>query len=215
MRSEARSFIEEARRAQLVQCAIEAISSYGYANATMARIAKLAKASPGVISYHFGGKEQMIQAVVAEVARLATEMMEPRIVASATATEALRVYFTTNLEFMRVHRGPLLALVEIINHERGEGGRPGPYDAQHEIALADVEKVLAWGQQTGEFRDFDRRAMAIAIRGAIDAVPARMLRDPGLDLEHLAVEFATLFELATRDPAFGHPPPDHHPPETE
>ncbi|MFC4591182.1 TetR/AcrR family transcriptional regulator [Sphaerisporangium corydalis] len=198
MHSEGRSFIEEARRAQIIECAIDAISTLGYAKTSLARIAERAGISTGVISYHFGGKDELIKAVVTEVATLATDMMVPRILAQANATDALRAYLETNLAFMRVHRRPLLALVEIITHARGTGGGPGPYAAQHRTALEDVERVLAWGQKTGEFRRFDPRVMAIAIRGAVDAVPAELIVDPDLDLDGLARELTTLFTLATR-----------------
>ncbi|GAA3215022.1 TetR/AcrR family transcriptional regulator [Nonomuraea helvata] len=198
MTSESRTFIEEARRAQIIACAIEVLAEQGYAHTTLARIAKQAKISTGVISYHFGGKIQLIEAVVAEVARLATDMMVPRILAQPTATEALRAYLEGNLDFMREHRKPLLALVEIITHMPGEEGGPRPYAKQAEVAVADLEKVLDWGQRSGEFRDFDRRSMAITIRGAVDAVPGRLIHEPDLDLDLLARELVTTFTLATR-----------------
>ncbi|MGN9838058.1 TetR/AcrR family transcriptional regulator [Nonomuraea sp. H19] len=198
MPSESPTFIEQARRAQIIECAIQVLATQGYAHTTMARIAKQAGISTGVISYHFGGKDQLIQAVVAEVARLATDMMVPRILAQATASEGLRAYIESNLEFMRLHRQPLLALVEIITHATREEGDPGPYAAQAEAAITDLEKVLDWGRRTGEFRDFDKRSMAVAIRGAIDAVPARLITDPDFDLDVLAREFVTTFTLATR-----------------
>ncbi|QFY07132.1 TetR family transcriptional regulator [Nonomuraea phyllanthi] len=196
--SESRTFIEEARRSQIIACAIEVLADHGYAHATMARIARQAKISAGAISYHFGGKNQLIEAVVAEVARLATDMMVPRILAQPTATLALRAYLESNLDFMRLHRKPLLALVEVITHMPGEEGGPGPYAEQAEVAITDLEKVLDWGQRSGEFRDFDKRTMAVTIRGAVDAVPARMLNEPGLDLDLLAQELVTTFTLATR-----------------
>jgi hypothetical protein len=40
--------------------------------------------------------------------------------------------------------------------------------------------------------------MAVAIRGAIDSVPYRLVRDPDLDVDHYAREIATIFDLATR-----------------
>ncbi|SDG92853.1 DNA-binding transcriptional regulator, AcrR family [Nonomuraea jiangxiensis] len=196
--SESRTFIEEARRAQIITCAIEVLADRGYPHTTLARIAKQAKISTGVISYHFGGKQQLIEAVVAEVAKLATDLMLPRILAQPTATEGLRAYIESNLEFMRLHRKPLLALVEIITHVPGEEGGPGPYSAQSEVAITDLEKLLEWGRLAGEFRDFDQRSMAIAIRGAIDAVPGRLLHDPNFDLDLLARELVTIFALATR-----------------
>ncbi|UBU15648.1 TetR/AcrR family transcriptional regulator [Nonomuraea gerenzanensis] len=198
MPPESRTFIEEARRAQIIECAIDVLAEHGYLHTTLAKIAKRAKISTGVISYHFGGKDQLIQAVVADVAKLATDLMIPRILAQPTATEGLRAYIESNLEFMRLHRKPLLALVQIVTHAVGEDTRPGPYDRQADVAITDLEKLLDWGRRSGEFRDFDLRSMAIAIRGAIDAVPGRLLNDPDFDLDLLTGELVTTFTLATR-----------------
>ncbi|WP_157247780.1 TetR/AcrR family transcriptional regulator [Nonomuraea typhae] len=196
MTPESRTFIEEARRAQIITCAIDALATLGFRNASMTQIAKLAKITPGVISYHFGSKDELIKAVVGHVVELATGLMVPRIMAQTTAATALAAYIESNLDFMRVHRKPLLALVEIIVADRD-----GPYSGQQESALEDLENVLTWGQENGEFRDFDRRAMAIAIRGAIDAVPTYLISNPDYDLGHLATELISTFELATRRPA--------------
>ncbi|MFI7614064.1 TetR/AcrR family transcriptional regulator [Nonomuraea terrae] len=198
MASETRTFVEEARRAQIIGCAIDVLADEGYAQATMARIAKQAKISPGAISYHFGGKAPLIDAVVSDVARMATDMMVPRILAQPTATEGLRAYVEANLDFMRQHRKPLLALMEIITHAPRESGGPGPYDRQAEIAVRDLEKVLEWGQRTGEFRDFDRHTMAVALRGVIDAVAGHLIPHPDWDFDLLARELVTTLTLATR-----------------
>jgi hypothetical protein len=40
--------------------------------------------------------------------------------------------------------------------------------------------------------------MAMAIRAALDAVPARLARDPDLDLDHYGRELTALFHIATR-----------------
>ncbi|GAA2205809.1 TetR family transcriptional regulator [Nonomuraea monospora] len=198
MPPESRTFIEEIRRAQIIECAIDVLADHGYANTTLARIARQAKISTGVISYHFGGKSPLIQAVVAHVAKLATDLMVPRILAQPTAAQGLRAYLESNLEFMRVHRKPLLALVEIVTHATGEDGDPHPYARQSEVAIDDLRKLLDWGQRAGEFRDFDQLSMAIAIRGAIDAVPGLLLNDPEFDLDLLADELVTTFTIATR-----------------
>ncbi|MFC4115769.1 TetR/AcrR family transcriptional regulator [Nonomuraea zeae] len=198
MPPESRTFIEEARRAQIISCAIEVLADQGYPHTTLAKIAKQAKISTGVISYHFGGKKQLIQAVVEEVVKLGTDMMLPRILAQPTPTDGLRAYIESNLDFMRVHRKPLIALIEIIAHTPGEGGGPNPYAEQAEVAITDLEKLLEWGQQSGEFRDFDKRSMAVSIRGAIDAVPGRLIHEPDCDLELLTRELITTFTIATR-----------------
>lgn len=205
MHSESQTFIERARREQIVGCAAEVIAEVGLARASMARIAERAGISVGVISYHFGNKAGMIAAVVEHVVAIAVAIMEPQIVAQPTATAGLRMLITSNLDFMRRHPQELRALLEIVRHD-GAGTEPGVYAAQSGQAVRDVQKVLAWGHATGEFRDFDTQAMAISLRAAIDAVPPLIGVVPDLDLEAYAAELAEIFERATTArPITAHP----------
>src|SRR3970282_964613 len=84
------SFIEAARRGQIVACAIETIATLGYARASLAEGAQRAGISKSVISYHFAGKDELIREVVTEVYSLAISLIVPRIQAAPDARGALR-----------------------------------------------------------------------------------------------------------------------------
>ena len=193
-----RSFIEEARRAQIISFAIDTIAELGYGQASLARIAERAEISKGVIGYHFAGKDDLIRAVVAEVLARAREYMEPRIRAGSSGPEMLRAYIESNLAFMGEYRNHVIAIAEIARNARRADGEPSVDPAALEGAVRSLVQLLASFQRTGEFRtDFDPLVMATAIRAAIDAVPRRLVNDPGLDLDHYARELADLFDLAT------------------
>jgi len=74
-----RSFIEAARQTQIVECAIETIASVGFAQASLAQIAKRAGISTGVISYHFKSKEALIQQVIEKVYTSGESYMRPYV----------------------------------------------------------------------------------------------------------------------------------------
>ena len=60
-----RSFASEARRAQIVAATMQVIAEDGLAQASFARIAERAGlSSTRLISYHFAGKDELIEAVV-------------------------------------------------------------------------------------------------------------------------------------------------------
>jgi TetR/AcrR family transcriptional regulator, fatty acid metabolism regulator protein len=194
-----RTFIETARRAQIVAAAIDTIAGLGYGQASLARIAKTAGTSKGVIIYHFGGKDELIRELVAELVARGVAYMQPRIEAEPTGAGKLRAYIESNLAFMRENRNHVVAIVEIaLNARAADGSRiydPSVQDA----GVAALEQLLAYFQGTGEFRaGFDPHVMAMAIRAAINAVPAQLARDPALDVGHYAREIADLFHLATR-----------------
>ena len=58
------TFIEAARRAQIIECAIETIATLGYVRASLAQIAKCAGISKSVITYYFHSKDELIEEVV-------------------------------------------------------------------------------------------------------------------------------------------------------
>ncbi len=196
-----RSFIEEARRAQIVGCAIDTIAELGYAQASLAQIARRAGISKGVIGYHFAGKDELLAEVVIEVLSRAEAYMRPRIGGHSTGPDTLRAYIESNLRFMSAHRSHVIAIAEIARNARRADGSSSFDPAILDTATAWLAQLLADYQKTGEFRaDFDPMVMAGAIRAAIDAVPRALARDPTLDVEHHARELAALFDLATRNP---------------
>src|ERR1700680_2305016 len=95
-----RSFAETARRAQIVDCAIDTIAEVGFAKASVDQIAKRAGVSKGVITYHFPSKEQIVDAVIERLVPAGRTYMEPRIMAETSAAGRLRAYIESDLEFI-------------------------------------------------------------------------------------------------------------------
>lgn len=192
------TFIAVARRVQIVACAINTLADLGYAQTSIAQIAERASISKGVITYHFASKTELMAAVVTDVLNSFAAFVEPRVKAEHSARGALQAFIKANLEFMRIHRTSLLALLEILNNARTEVGEPMVDHSLAESDLANLEALLTQGQQQGEFRAFDTRVMAVAIMALRNGALAQLAANPQLDLEVYAREFLTLVELVTR-----------------
>jgi AcrR family transcriptional regulator len=195
-----RTFIENARRQQIVAAAIDTIAEVGFSQASLARIAERIGISKGVISYHFAGKDDLIKQIVIDVIEAGRAYMIPRIFAESTGPATLRAYIGSNLGFMREHRNYMVAVVEIgRNGGVSTDGRKRVDGRDVDVATHLLEELLARLQgEEGLRSDFDPRVMAVAIRAAIDSVPHRLIRDPDLDIDHYAREIAELFDRATR-----------------
>jgi TetR/AcrR family transcriptional regulator, fatty acid metabolism regulator protein len=193
-----RSFAQTARRALIIDCAVDAIAEVGFVKASVDQIAKRVGVSKGVITYHFPNKEEIVDAIVEKVVSVGRAYMEPRIIAETSVAGRLRAYIESHLEFMDAHRKLLIALVEIgMNARRADGSLViGP--AARAERVASLEELLRAGQRSGEFRHFNRRVMALTIIQAIDGMPPLLTREPGLDVKLHAKELATVFALATR-----------------
>ena len=193
-----RSSIEAARRAQIITYAIETIATLGYAQASLAQIARRAGMSKSVILYHFTSKDELIEQVVTDTYTSALQFILPRIPMQSTASNQLRAYIQADVDFIGTHRLQVAALVEIMTNFRTADGKLR-YDVQaEEPILAGLEAFLRKGQQDGDFRIFDTRVMAVTMRRAIDALPHLLTASPDLDLDAYARELVELFDRATR-----------------
>jgi TetR/AcrR family fatty acid metabolism transcriptional regulator len=194
-----RTFIETARRAQIVAAAIDTIAELGYGQASLARIAETAGTSKGVIIYHFGSKDELVRELVTELSAKGRAYLGPRLEAEPTGAGMLRTYIESNLSFVRENRNHVMAVVQIALNARSADGS-ALYDFSiRDAGVAALRQILIHFQGTGEFRaDFDPDVVAMAIRAALDAVPARLARDPDLDIGRYGRELADLFQAATK-----------------
>ncbi|WP_431909033.1 TetR/AcrR family transcriptional regulator [Nonomuraea jabiensis] len=180
-----------ARRAQIVTATIATIAELGYPQASFARIARSAGlSSTRLISYHFAGKDELIGQVIATIQGRLSAYMTERVSARRTAGAALETYIRSLVEYAGEHRAEMRAAAEILRHSR-----PG---ATALPELSRVERLLVWGQESGEFGAFDVRVTAMAIQRALDGLPFLLETDPEADPDEYADGLAALFARAVR-----------------
>src|ERR1041384_2880891 len=101
-----RTFTQNARRAQIVQAAIETLAESGYAKASFTRISQQAQlSSTGMISYHFSGKPELFAEVVNTIMEKVDHTAVTRMNAESTCRGKLGAYITSYFDF--VTRYPL------------------------------------------------------------------------------------------------------------
>jgi AcrR family transcriptional regulator len=189
------SFTAQARRAQIVQAAIETIAELGYSQASFARIAeKAGLSSTRLISYHFAGKKELIEQVVTELYQEIGGFMAERMSGQSTATGALHAYIEGYIEFIAEHRTQMKALLSVFL----SGALDYDPNEQELVVLSPVEQILHDGQAAGEFREFDTRVVAATVQRSLDGIPMMLESQPDLDLAGCARELITLFDLGLR-----------------
>jgi AcrR family transcriptional regulator len=194
-----RTFIETARRAQIVDAAIDVLAKHGYPDASFAKIAKRAGlSSTGMISYHFAGKDDLIREVIAEIVRVNTEFVVAKLDPEQGYTARLRGYFAANLALLDEYPTHQQALASVIANARLDDLQKFGLIDQHLEITRGQERWIREAQRAGAFRDFDPAVMVMAIQGARDAAIARARVDPDFDTAVCARELADLFDRATR-----------------
>lgn len=184
-----RSFIERARRDQIVRAAIETIADVGYAKASIKEIAQRAEISGGLISYHFAGKDELLKQVMADITASLDQSLTERAAEATSYSDALRALMAGFVHFCAEHRTEMYALREIADNS----AEPGPDGSVDELA-----DLLREGQADGEFREFDAHLMAVTLNAALEAVPRELYARADTDVTTYADELAEAFVQAVR-----------------
>lgn len=203
MRSKAsdggRTFTELARRAQIARCAAEALAEVGYADASMAEIARRAGVAKSVVSYHFSDKAELMGEVLRTALATYAKFMEPRMAGATSVSGKLRAYLTGTADYVAEHRSLHVAVIEIALNATSADGRPLVATMPLQAPEPSVEDILRQGQRDGEFRDFDVAVVGGVVRSAVThAMVMRHRDDPAADLRAYAEELIRLFDLGIR-----------------
>jgi AcrR family transcriptional regulator len=179
-----RSFIEEKRRSQIIEIAIQTIATQGFSQASLAEIAKKAGISKGVISYHFDGKEDLVEEILRSLLRKPAEFVKERVFQAKTPIDKLRAYIEANFDFMKSNRVGYVALVDLWGQRDGSGGRSSLNADAYEPSRHYLAHFLEEGQRAGEMRWLPVIATASLIQGAIDGIMLQwVLDEKSIDLD--------------------------------
>ncbi|MGC0141692.1 TetR/AcrR family transcriptional regulator [Pseudactinotalea sp. Z1732] len=203
-----RSFIEQARRAQIVRAAIETVAETGYSGASLSRIARRAGISKSVISYHFAGKDDLLTQVVTDFFADTEAHMRAELAAARTATDLIRTWVSAQIDYFARHRAQFLAMTEIVmNHRDAAGARPFLEVIAGEVEA--ISRILTDGQRAGEFRDFVVTDVAVIIIRATEGVLGAWMADEHTDLDAQTAALIDFIDHAIRNQPPPNPPPHH------
>lgn len=204
MRSEIKkstTFIQSARRAQIVAAAIEVIAEIGWAQTSIRKIADRVGVAMSAVLYHFGAKDNLVEAIVEEMYRSALSVLTPALNAESSAADKLTAYIRASIAYFDTHRSQLAALSQLgAGYQPGNGKRFEELgltpELRDELAVLDPTAILIGGQDADEFGDFPVSSMAVALRGAVNAVVEKILREPGFDATAYGEDLVAIFGRA-------------------
>lgn len=193
------SFIEEARKKQIVAAAIGVLANEGYARASLSRIAAQAGISKSVITYHFAGKDEMFEAVFTHVAEAAGAYMTPFLEQARDPAGQLIAHIRHQIAYMGDHRDELLAIGAIAMNHGGPSGEPD-YIARGAQEERDIlTTLIAEGQAAGQIRaGLDAQFMAGVISKTIEGGLSEWAWRPETDLSAYADQLVDLLERGMR-----------------
>jgi AcrR family transcriptional regulator len=195
------TFTQSARRTQIVAAAIEVIGEIGWAQTSVRKIADRVGVAMSAVLYHFGSKDNLVEAIIEEMYRSALSVVGPAIDAESTAEGKLTAYIRANIAYFDTHRSQLAALAQLgTGYQPSDGRRFDELgltpELRDELVVLDITAILTAGQQDHEFGDFPIASMAVALRGAVNAVVEKILREPDFDASAYGEDLIAIFGRA-------------------
>lgn len=198
MQTKSRTLTERARRLQIVEATIEVLAERGARGASFARVAAQAGlSSPGLISYHFEDRTDLLESVLEYVENVRVPVIEAAMRGARNSAAALRATLTADLETLAARPQLFAAVVEAFHELRDTDGRLQHLGARS-AAFDHLLMLLHRGQRSGEFsRSFDPESLALLLDGARTQFLAQLPRHPDLDVEQFTRTLVDLALLAT------------------
>lgn len=163
------TFIQEARKQQIIDATIRTLSDIGYVKSSLAQIAKRASISTALISYHFADRQDLIeQSLQALIEQSATYILTKTYAADEPASQ-LAKFIEASIAYQATHPEENMALLEIIFNARTADDIPFyklPDDGEDPLLKA-LSNILTKGKEQGKFTITSVHVMAKVIQGAI------------------------------------------------
>lgn len=163
------TFIQEARKQQIIDATIRTLSDIGYVKSSLAQIAKRASISTALISYHFADRQDLIeQSLQALIDQSATYILTKTYAADEPASQ-LANFIAASIAYQATHPEENIALLEIIFNARTANDIPFyklPVDGDDPLLKALIN-ILTNGKEHGKFTITSVHVMAKVIQGAI------------------------------------------------
>ncbi|MBN7796851.1 TetR/AcrR family transcriptional regulator [Parahaliea mediterranea] len=194
-RADKPTFIEETRRQQFLEIGVRLFRELGYEKASLARIAREAGVSKGVVLYHFSGKAELGKAVLRQVLRGYSDFLRERTDVRETAKAKILQIPSASLEYVAAHREDYAIYVDVI-------GCFGGLEEKREFAAWVSQRtremlvaLIRQGQEEGEIGPVNAAALADVIQGALDGLMELYAVDPeSVDLETAGAVLASMIE---------------------
>ncbi|WP_156573554.1 TetR/AcrR family transcriptional regulator [Bacillus luti] len=165
------SFIAEARREQIILACIDTLEEVGYNNLSLTKVAKKAKISTGLISYHFNDKLYLMNRTLQFLVNKQHEFISNRVLLAQSEIKKLEAFIEAHLAYQETHYKNNIALIEIVFNARNEENIPyyRIEDEEDDALRTMLLDILKTGQQNGTFSNsFQTDTLASFILGAIE-----------------------------------------------
>lgn len=192
-------------RSALLEAARQLFGAHGYDGTSVRELTRRARANLGAVTYHFGSKQSLYEAVVTEAQRGLLDRLRAVAETGGAPLDRLEAVVRTHFGYLAQRPDVRRLLQQVLL-----SGRELPAAARGYLReiVGLVSALIAEGQAAGAIRAGDPRLLTIAVMS--QPIMLNVLRGPlkagGVDLEDagmrgLALDNATRFVRAGLEPA--------------
>ena len=168
--SSKQSFIEQARRKQILEISSDLFLSKGFKKTSVDEIAQKADVSRGVIFYYFAGKREIGKQTILNNLRKYSEYVRERVNKRKSSRNQILEFVDACLDYQSDHRELYLLTVELV-------GNFGDSNDRYELTRFVNGRTREWlleiiesGKKNGEFPGIPANDLADVIQGFIDGM---------------------------------------------
>lgn len=171
------------RRTQIIEAAIGQLAEHGDSGATFARIVEAGGlSSPGLISYHFADRGELLESVYLYVGELRRAANDRALAGITDPVGRLRAALRADIEFFAARPELFAAVVEAFHGLRDPAGRLKHLgETRSEDRM--LELLRAAAEPSLSLAEADLRSLALIVDGAQTQFLALLHRRPDLDVE--------------------------------
>lgn len=179
-----RTFIEQARRNQILDAALELFARKGYNQTSLSDIAAKLNVSKGVISYHFDGKTELGAEAVRHMLRRYGEFVRERLESKTTMREKLLELPAACIDFVTGNPSSYFIYLDTVGSFGTTADRRkfmARADAGMRVLICDL---LQQAQARKEIPRFPAAPVADVLQAAVDGLTEQAAMAPkAVDLE--------------------------------
>lgn len=174
------TFIEEARRAQIVEAAQAIFLQEGFEKATISQIAKSIGVSKGVILYHFGNKSDLGKTVIEGILNAYGSHIAEQLSKQKTAAEKVLAFPMVCANFIEDNQDNFILYLDTLG-SFGDIEQKRSYMAQaNQIQRDYLVRLINEAKKDGDITGVNAAALADTIQGFVDGINSQFCADPSV-----------------------------------
>lgn len=171
------TFVEDARRRQLSELAVEVIAERGYQQTTLEEIARRAGVTKGAIHYYFRSKQDLIQATIRWISERAHAYFVPRVEACSTTPEKLVAFISASFEYMAQNRSYHVALLDLWGSYKTQEEKKALHENEYRHDRRWLAEMIQAGVAQGELACAAPESLATLVLAMVDGVMVQWVFD--------------------------------------